>query len=500
MSVQETILVVDDNEPQRYAKTRILQAAGFRTVESNTGFGGLELARTQKPGLVLLDIKLPDIDGFEVCRRLREDLETASIAIVQITASYERPEHAVRGLEGGADTFLVAPVDPTVLVATVRAMLRLRRAETALREADRRKDEFLAVLAHELRNPLAPLRTSLALFERSKLDDPMLQSARAIMERQISQMVRLIDDLLDVSRINQQKLELRRTETTIAEILDSAVETSRPGIEAARHELVVRAPADPIRVLADKLRLAQVFANLLSNSAKYTAPGGRITVDVRKEGEIAEISVTDTGIGIEPDELPRVFDMFAQLRRDTELHDRGGLGIGLALVQRLVELHGGTVTAESAGIGKGTTFTVRLPLGAASVPVSLHPVSIAKEVPGRAKRVLVVDDNSDAAISLALLLEGLGHVVLTAHDGEDAVKTARSFRPQVIFMDIAMPRVNGLDAARRIRSEDWGKEMIICALTGFGHAEDRERSRDAGITFHMVKPVDARDLEIILRG
>jgi two-component system, sensor histidine kinase len=499
MSSQETILVVDDNESQRYAKTRILQSGGFRTIESNTGLGGLELARAHKPGLVLLDIKLPDIDGFEVCRRLREDPETVSIAIVQITASYERPEHAVRGLEGGADTFLVAPVDPTVLVATVRAMLRLRRAETALREADRRKDEFLAVLAHELRNPLAPLRTSLALFERSKLDDPMLQRARAIMERQISQMVRLIDDLLDVSRINQQKLELRKTDTTIAEILDSAVETSRPGLEAARHQLLVQAPAEPIRLYADKLRLAQVFANLLSNSSKYTAPGGRITVEVRRDGETAEVSVADTGIGIHADELPRVFDMFSQLRRDAELPDRGGLGIGLALVRRLVELHGGTVTARSGGVGKGATFTVSLPLGRTPVGASPPPVRVPETAPERSKRVLVVDDNADAASSLALLLEGMGHEVCTAQDGEHALDAARAFRPQVIFMDIAMPRVDGLEAARRIREEEWGQDVVICALTGFGQADDRERSRDAGITLHLVKPIDPQDVEGVLR-
>ena len=500
MSAQETVLVIDDNESQRYAKTRILQAGGFRTLESATGLGGVELARTQKPGLVLLDIKLPDIDGFEVCRRLREDPETVSIAIVQITASYERPEHAVRGLEGGADTFLVAPVDPTVLVATVRAMLRLRRAETALREADRRKDEFLAVLAHELRNPLAPLRTSLALFERSKLADPMLQSARAIMERQISQMVRLIDDLLDVSRINQQKLELRKTNTTIAEILDSAVETSRPGIEAARHQLLLQTPSEPIRLYADKLRLAQVFANLLSNSSKYTAPGGQIRVVVRTTGDMVEVSVNDTGIGIDAEELPRVFDMFAQLRRDTELPDRGGLGIGLALVRRLVELHGGAVAADSAGPGKGATFTVTLPLGRAPVSATPPAARVADDRQDRAKRVLVVDDNTDAATSLALLLEGMGHKVIMAHDGEHAVGVARSFHPQVIFMDVAMPRVDGLEAARRIRTEEWGKDVVICALTGFGQADDRERSREAGITHHLVKPIEPRDLEGILRA
>jgi two-component system, sensor histidine kinase len=497
MSRQSIILIVDDNEAQRYTKTRTLQAAGFATIEAGTGHDAIRLAQAERPDLVLLDIKLPDIDGFEVCRRLRADPDLASIAIVQLTASYERPEYHVRGLEGGADNFLVAPLDPTVLVANVRAMIRMRRAESALRESDRRKDEFLAVLAHELRNPLAPLRNSLELFAHADLDNPVLRTARQIMERQVTQMVRLIDDLLDVSRINQNKLELRRRETTIAQVIDTAIETARPGIEGARHELTVRLPPEPVALFADPVRLAQVFANLLSNSVKYMAPGGRIFIDARREGGGLAVSVRDTGIGIDVQELPRVFEMFVQSNRDATTSE-GGLGIGLALVRRLVEMHAGTVSAESAGRGAGSTFTVRLPIAGSPAALPESPGSAPTFAGGAHRRLLVVDDNVDSAVSLMMLLEGLGYEVMMAHDGEAAFELAEAFRPAVIFMDVAMPRVSGLDATARIRGQPWGKDIIICAITGFGQDEDRRRTREAGIDLHLVKPVQPEDLRSVL--
>ena len=361
-----TVLIVDDTEPARYAKSRLMRAAGLQVLEAATGAEALRLAREHLPDLVLLDIMLPDIDGFEVCRRLRAESDTASLAIVQISASFERPEHQVRGLEGGADMFLLAPIDSSVLVATVRAMLRLRIAERALRESDRRKDEFLAVLAHELRNPLAPLRSSLELFRRARNLEPVLVQARAIMERQTSQMVRLIDDLLEISRINQNKLELRCESTTLAEVLEAAVETCRPGIEGAGHQLKVQLPAGPVMLYADPVRLAQVFGNLLSNAVKFTPRQGSISLDAVLEGSEIVVTLRDTGIGMGAIDLEHVFEMFVQAPHRSSMHHGGGLGIGLALVKRLVVMHGGSVSAHSDGVGRGSVFVVRLPIQRAS--------------------------------------------------------------------------------------------------------------------------------------
>lgn len=488
-SDQSTVLVVDDNESARYAKMRLLTASGFRVVDAATGLDALRISQEQKPDVVLLDIRLPDIDGFEVCRRLRADPDTSSVTIIQITASLQRPAQQVRGLNEGADMFLIAPIDPNVLAATVRAMIRLRRAENALRQADRRKDEFLAVLAHELRNPLAPLRYGLQIFQQAELIDPALRNARQIMERQVSQMVRLIDDLLEVSRINQNKLELRRAATTVEQVIDQAVETCRPGVEAAEHQLQVSLPDEPLRLYADRVRLAQVFGNLISNSTKYMEPGGTIRISARREGEQAVILVTDNGVGIAPDELSRVFEMFAQSRRETA-NQSGGLGIGLALVRRLVELHGGSVSAESPGVGRGSTFTVRLPLTKGAAGEAAHENGSSATAGGSSRKVLVVDDNRDSADSLCMILETLGHDVQVAYDGLEAVRVAETFRPEAILMDVSMPHLNGLEAAGQIRGQDWGRDILICALTGYGQKEDRRRSEEAGINHHLVKPVD----------
>jgi len=489
-----TVLVVDDNEPSRYGKRRLLEASGqFRVLEAGTGAAALALAASERPDLVLLDIQLPDIDGFEVCRRLRADMATSSIAIVHITASFERPEDQVRGLEAGADTFMLAPVDPSVLIATTRAMIRLRRAEAALREADRRKDEFLAVLAHELRNPLAPLRNSLQLLARQPDKGPLMATAIDIMTRQIGQMVRLIDDLLDVSRINENKLELRPETTTVARVLESALETTRSQMEAAGQDLEVNVPSEPIPLHGDPMRLSQIFANLLSNATKYTPPEGRIVVTARREDDVVSIDIVDSGVGIAPEDMSQIFRMFAQVRRD-ERQQGGGLGIGLALVRRLVEMHGGTVSAQSAGRGQGSTFTVRLPIAqpAASTASARSVRASAPLLPWQ--RVLVVDDNVDAAESLSLLLGGAGAEVRVAHDGMEALRIADGFRPELVLMDIAMPRLNGLQTSRTLKQQPWAGSLVICAITGYGQTDDRARSAAAGIDFHLVKPIDVQSL------
>jgi PAS domain S-box-containing protein len=370
-----------------------------------------------------------------------------------------------------------------------------KRAQEELRAADRRKDEFLAVLAHELRNPLAPLRDSLRIFERSAIADPLLSTARMIMQRQTGQMVRLIDDLLDVSRISRNRLELRKETTTIGEAIESALETSRPALNAAGHRLLLQVPAEPLFVNADRVRLAQIFGNLLSNSAKYTPPGGDVGITVARERGEAVISVTDTGIGIAFQDLERVFEMFTQVGGEME-HRVGGLGIGLALVSRLVQMHGGTVTASSAGTGQGSTFCVRLPLSVVAAG-TVAAVAAPHGEPDR-RKVLITDDNEDAATALALLLTHMGNDVQIAHNGEEALSVAAQFRPDLILMDVGMPRLDGLEATRRLRKTEWGRRAAIVALTGWGQEADKRRSHEAGADDHLVKPVDPQALERVL--
>jgi signal transduction histidine kinase/ActR/RegA family two-component response regulator len=365
-----------------------------------------------------------------------------------------------------------------------------------LREQDRRKDEFLALLAHELRNPLAPLRNGLQVIRLAADGDEVVRS-REMMDRQLTHMVRMIDDLLDVSRISRNKMELRRQRVLLADVVSNAVETVRPAIEAAGHELTISLPEEPVRLDADLTRLAQVFGNLLSNSAKYTEPGGRIGLVATRDGGTVTVQVRDTGIGIPAEFLPNLFDIFSQVDRSIE-RSTGGLGIGLALVKGMVEMHGGTVEAASDGNGKGSTFTVRLPALEADAEARETPPGQATRLVGSKRRVLVVDDNWDSATSMAMMLELLGYEVHTAHDGVEAVDAAGQFRPQVVLMDVGMPRLNGLDATRRIREQPWGEGMVIIALTGWGQEVDRARSKEAGCDGHLVKPVNLPDLERLL--
>jgi PAS domain S-box-containing protein len=372
-----------------------------------------------------------------------------------------------------------------------------KRAQEELRAADRRKDEFLAVLAHELRNPLAPLRDSLRLFENSTISDPTLNVARRIMQRQTTQMVRLIDDLLDVGRISRNRLELRREITTIGEAIESALETCRPALNAAGHRLNVQIPPEPLHVNADRVRLAQIFGNLLSNSTKYTPPGGEIGITVRRDRADASVSVTDTGMGIASEDLPRVFEMFTQVGRGSE-HRISGLGIGLALVSSLVEMHGGSVSASSPGPGEGSTFCVKLPLSLPEVAVRTNGTGHAARADSDRRKVLVTDDNEDAATALALLLTHMGNDVQIAHNGEEALSVAAEFRPDLILMDVGMPLLDGLEATRRLRETEWGRRAAIVALTGWGQEADKRRSREAGADDHLVKPVDTEALQKVL--
>ncbi len=369
----------------------------------------------------------------------------------------------------------------------------------ALKDADRRKDEFLAILAHELRNPLAPVRNAVQIVRRKGSAVPELQWATEIIDRQIEQMTRLVDDLLDVSRITRGKIELRKEPVELATIIKSAVEATRPLIDKWEHELTVAMPPYPIQLEADVTRLTQVFLNLLNNAAKYTEQGGRISVSVEHNRHEVTIRIRDTGIGIPSANLPHVFDMFTQVETSLE-RSQGGLGIGLTLVKRLVEMHGGTVRARSGGPGKGSEFVVRLPIATKATegdsPGAVEPGSLA--VPTH--RILVVDDNRDAADSMGMLLRMLGNDVHTAYDGLEAVGAVAAFQPQVVLLDIGLPKLNGFEAARRMRENDRGGNLVLIALTGWGQEEDRRRSKEAGFDYHLTKPVDFADLQKLLLG
>jgi CheY-like chemotaxis protein len=376
-----------------------------------------------------------------------------------------------------------------------------KRIEEALRQADRRKDEFLATLAHELRNPLAPLRNGLEIMRIARGDESLVEQARHMMERQLGQMVRLIDDLLDLSRITLGKVELRLERVALASVVQSALETSRAPIEAGGHRLTVTLPPKPVHLLADATRLAQVLANLLNNSAKYTEPGGQIWLSAQLEAERVVLRVRDTGVGIPAQLLPVVFDLFVQADRSLE-RAQGGLGVGLTLVKRLVEMHGGTVEAHSAGSGQGSEFVVRLP--ALLTAAGKRDESRDRRAPaapggqGAPRRILVADDNEDAAASMAMMLSLLGHEVRTVHDGAAAVEVVAEFRPDIALLDIGMPRLDGLEAARRIRAQPGGAQLVLVALTGWSQPEDRRRSLEAGFDHHLVKPADMAQLSALL--
>jgi PAS domain S-box-containing protein len=385
----------------------------------------------------------------------------------------------------------------TRMIGAMQDLTERKRAEEALKEADRRKDVFLATLAHELRNPLAPLCNGLQVMKQKGNDDLTLEQCRSMMERQLGHMVRLVDDLLDVSRISRGKIELRKEPVELTKVIQQAIEAIRPTIEASGHELHVDTPADRLWVDADQARLAQVVGNLLNNACKFTGAGGRIRLVLESSGNQAVIRVQDNGVGIDAEQSARIFEMFTQV--DTSLErSQSGLGIGLTLVKSLTEMHGGTVRVHSAGLGHGSEFVVHLPTLATvpdaplAAPVTPAPATIA------ARRILVVDDNNDAANSLAALLKLGGHETRTAYDGLEAVEAAATFRPELVLLDIGLPKLNGYEVARRMRSQLEGQDTVLVALTGWGQAHDRQKSKDAGFDEHLIKPVDHYTLMTLL--
>ncbi len=390
---------------------------------------------------------------------------------------------------------------PEGLSLFVTEVTERKRAEEALREAARRKDEFLAMLGHELRNPLAPIRNALGVVRLHGLGaEESVRQAWEMIERQVDHLVRLVDDLLDVSRITSGKINLVKRPVDVATVVERAVESSRPLIEQRRHALTVSVPDEPLRVEADLTRLAQVVWNLLNNAAKYTPEGGHIGLTVERQAGEVVLRVRDDGMGIPPDVLPKVFDLFTQAERTLDRAE-GGLGIGLTLVRRLTEMHGGTVAVHSDGPGRGSEFAVRLPL----LPDEPAPARPGRQEPRAAptaapRRILVVDDNTDSAESLATLPRLLGNQVRTAPDGPCALDAAASYRPDVILLDIGLPGMDGYEVARRLRAEDRYGRPLLAALTGYGGEEDRRRARAAGFDRHMIKPVEIEVLQDMLKS
>jgi PAS domain S-box-containing protein len=621
------ILNVDDYEASRYARSQMLRRAGFEVLEAGNGAQTLRLASERRPDLVLLDVNLPDMDGFEVCRRLRAQEGTLTVPIVHISATFLSDRAEDLAYEGGADSYLTDPVEPAVLLATIHSLLRLRRAEEGLRAAsrgwqatfdaigdgiclltsddtvarcngafatllgtapadlvgrpwaeiwrrlgggdepsptaqaerslrreildlqrdggwlrvlvdpvlegraltglvcivadvtierqaadvraalfareqeareeaeasNRAKDEFLAMLGHELRNPLDVIGTAVRVLDSQPAapDPETMQRARGVLARQVRQLGRLVDDLLDVGRVTTGKIRLAPVPVNLADAVERCIAGLMPEGAAPQHRLTVR--AEPTWVEADQTRVEQIVMNLLSNAVKYTAPGGAIEITVEGDGRTARLSVRDTGVGMSPYMLERVFDLFFQGERTLERAE-GGLGIGLTLVRRLAELHGGRVAAESPGQGRGSTVTVELP--EIAPPVASGEVS-APPAPGP-RRILIVEDSRDSRDMLRFLLEHAGHEVHEAADGPSGVEAILTVRPDIALVDVGLPGLDGFEVARRVRADARGREVRLVALTGYGLPEDHRRSREAGFDAHLVKPVDPARLVAVI--
>jgi signal transduction histidine kinase len=515
------ILVVDDNEPARYTKSRILREAGYEVVEAATGDDALRLVVERMPRLILLDVNLPGVDGWEVCRRLKADPATASVAVLQVSATHVREEDTVRALEGGADASLTEPIEPAVLVATVRALLRARLAEDALRDAlareqttraaaeaaNRTKDEFLATLSHELRSPLGVIITWVTLLRSDRIDEAGRMRAYEAIERNTRHQAKLIEDLLDVSRIISGKMRLDVGVVDLVEVIDGAREGVRHAAEAKGIELAVLPDATIGPVSGDAGRLQQVIWNLLSNAVKFTPRGGRVTVGVDRVYSNARIQVADSGRGIDPAFLPHIFERFRQADSSTT-RSEGGLGLGLAIVRHLVELHGGTVAAESAGFGQGSTFTVRLPLRAVRLPVAAAPpVRVLRPPPPAAPlphlngvHVLVLDDEPDAREAIAAVLEGCGAHVTAVATVREALAAVERGEARVVVSDIAMPSEDGYGFIRDLRglSADRGGTLPVIAVTAHAGLHERERIIAAGFDEYLAKPIEPRELAAVV--
>jgi signal transduction histidine kinase len=508
-----SFLLVDDLDENLLSLEALLRRDELAILKARSGDEALELLLRNDVALALIDVQMPGLNGFDLAELMRGNERTRRIPIIFVTAGSADRQRRFRGYEAGAVDFIYKPIEPDVLrskadvffeLSRQRQQLAAQRDELraqaeALKDADRRKDEFLAILAHELRNPLAPLRHGLDLLQRSpdSEDSPQI---RQVMDRQLVHLVRLIDDLLDVSRVSQGKIELRKDVIQVADVARQAIEGSKPLIDAMEHSLIVAMPAEPIWLDGDLTRLAQVVGNLLNNAAKYTPEKGRIKLSVERSGGSAVISVLDNGVGIAPEMRPKVFELFAQVddRRDRA---QGGLGIGLALVRQLVTMHGGTVEAAGGENGTGSLFAVRLPLREMPQPQADHLDGEQARAAGtRSLRILVVDDNKEVAQMVGWMLEDIGHDSKLVHDGRQALDAAKAYRPDAVLLDIGLPGMDGYAVCRAFRADELFRHTPIIAQTGWGQLRDKELAAEAGFDHHLVKPVALEDLEKLLAG
>jgi signal transduction histidine kinase len=553
------ILLVDDQPARLLTYRAILEPLGHNLVAVNSGLEALEALMKQDFAVVLLDVKMPGMDGFETAALIHDHPRFETTPIIFVTGVHVTEFDRLKGYKAGAIDYVYIPVVPEILRSKVAVLIELDRqrralqgvnreladsikrledanhalqsektreleeinsrlskandelsrtnqsletevrerirAETSLKDAVVKRDEFLAMLSHELRNPLSPLRNASHMLMQGDTQDPKIVWSRGVIARQLKHMIRLVDDLLDVSRIARGKIVLLSETVKIADVLAVAVETVQPLLEQKGQQLEVDAGSGELIVRGDPVRLAQVIGNLLHNAAKYTGEGGKIVLAARPRDGRAEIVVRDTGIGIAPEAMPRIFELFTQIPSERAATS-GGLGIGLALVRALVELHGGEIRVASPGIDLGSEFTVRLPLLGAAESAD-PPIDGAEKleapVPVR-RNILIADDNQDALESLALMLRMEGHEVHCASDGEEALLLAGQRKPEIVVLDVGMPKLDGCEVARRIRAESWGRGAVLVALTGWGQEVDRRRSREAGFDMHLVKPVDPATL------
>jgi len=562
-----SILLVDDQPSRLLTYESVLDGFGWNLVSARSGLEALDKLMRQEFAVVLLDVSMPDMDGFEAARLIHEHPRFEKTPIIFVTGVHVSELDRLTGYKVGAVDYVSIPVVPEILRGKVAVLVELylkrrelrelnrtlasaneqlaaantnlqaektreletlnrvlqranteleqanrtlqseiaerTRVEQALKAADRHKDEFLAMLAHELRNPLAPILNAVQLIRKKPLTDPQLLWSRDVIERQLGHLTRLVDDLLDVSRITRGKINLSRETVEVADLVARAVETVQPLIAERGHQLHLSVAPQSIRVFGDPLRLTQAVGNVLSNAAKYTENGGQISLTARQVDDRVEIRVQDTGIGIPADMQPVIFDMFTQLNVPTG-RAQSGLGIGLALVRKLLEMHGGSVSAFSEGNGRGSEFLITLPVIPSEITAGngRTAVGLDSNVGGEAvqvrRRILVADDNSDALESLATLLELSGHEVFSAANGALALEAAERNLPEVALLDIGMPKLDGYEVARRIRAQPWGRRITLVALTGWGQESDRRRSGEAGFDSHLVKPLDLDKLTALL--
>ncbi|HEY1304641.1 MAG TPA: response regulator [Vicinamibacterales bacterium] len=516
------ILLVDDQPSKLLTYESILSELGENLLTASSATEALDCLLRTEIAVVLVDVCMPDLDGYELASMIRQHPRFQKTSIIFVSAVLMTDLDRLRGYESGGVDYVPVPVVPEILRAKVsvfadlyrktRALERLnaeleRRVSertaaleastAALKEADRRKDEFLAMLAHELRNPLAPISTAVQLLRLKELSESQRDRARDVLERQVQHLVFLVDDLLDVSRITRGMITLHRERVLIGAVVARAVETARPAIDERHHTLTLDLSDEVLSVEGDKARLTQVVGNLLNNAVKFMEPGGRILLKVAREGTSVAITVKDNGIGISNEQMPRIFDLFTQAHAKSD-SVQGGLGIGLALVRRLVEMHGGTVAAHSAGPGQGTEITLRLPLWATQgvarpdESVILPPSTSAPQV--GPCRILVVDDHPDAVEALSMQLQVAGHDVRSANDGIEAMTIGESFQPQVVILDLGMPKMDGYETVRSMRRRTWGSRALIVALTGWAQPYDRQKTAEAGFDAHLVKPVTEFEL------